>query len=87
MSFFSNLSTLFGTQDTGKGQAVAKPKLKSIPPTPLNKKTVKSKPVPAKKVVKAKPSHIKKNINTMIRLAKYFYILSESAIVKCHFPG
>jgi len=64
MSFFSNLSTLFGTQDMGKGQAVAKPKLKSIPPTPLNKKTVKSKPVPAKKVVKAKPSHIEKNIST-----------------------
>lgn len=65
MSFFSNLSTLFGTQDTGSKQAgkkqpTAKAKLKSIPPTPLKKKVVKKN-----KPVQAKHTQAKKNIDTI----------------------
>ncbi len=69
MSFFGNLSTLFGTQDPDKKQPTAKKaKLKSITPTPLQKKVVKSKPGAAKKVVKTTPAStplkIKKRVNT-----------------------
>ena len=69
MSFFGNLSTLFGTQDPDKKQPTAKKaKLKSIIPTPLQKKVVKSKPGSAKKVVKTTPAStplkIKKRVNT-----------------------
>ena len=65
MSFFSNLSTLFGSQDTGKKQPTTKPKLKSIPPTPLKKKGAKPKP-------KAAPS--KKTVST----AETKHLLSEA---------
>lgn len=51
MSFFSNLSTLFGPQDTKDTTTKnKKSKLKSIPPTPLQKKAIyKSKTVSKKR--------------------------------------
>lgn len=44
MSFFSNLSTLFGQEEAGQKKPVSKKsKLKTIPPTPLNKKSSEGK--------------------------------------------
>ncbi|MBT3249368.1 MAG: ribonuclease Y [Candidatus Pacebacteria bacterium] len=70
MSFFGNLSTLFGTQEPSKKQPTAKKKskLKTITPTPLQSKGTKSKPTIAKKVAKATPTpaptQVKKRVNT-----------------------
>ena len=53
MSFFSNLSTLFGSDTDQKPTAAKKPSLKSIPPTPLKKRAGKQpQPTP----VKSKPA-------------------------------
>mgnify|MGYP005838107075 CR=1 FL=1 len=58
MSFFSNLSTLFGQEEAGQKKPVSKKsKLKTIPPTPLNKKSSegKSKPKPTQQSKKKTP--------------------------------
>ncbi len=52
MSFFGNLSTLFGAQDLKQSAPTKKTKLKTITPTPLQKKVAKTKPTPAKKVAR-----------------------------------
>jgi len=69
MSFFGNLSTLFGSQEPNRKQPTAaktakKAKLKSIPPTPLQKKVVKSKSTSAKKVAQITTTPTKKAIST-----------------------
>ena len=69
MSFFGNLSTLFGSQEPNRKQPTAaktakKAKLKSIPPTPLQKKVVKSKSTSAKKVAQTTTTPTKKTIST-----------------------
>jgi ribonucrease Y len=65
MSFFGNLSTLFGNQEPNKKQPAAKKaKLKTIAPTPLQNKAAKSKPSTAKKVAKAAPAPTKKVVTS-----------------------
>ena len=61
MSFFSNLSTLFGPQ--GTEQPKPQKKLKTVPPTPLKKKSTKTKPqAKAKVTTKAQPAKARSSV-------------------------